>query len=1216
MHGLIKFCLWSLFGLVLLVAAAGAAGFVWLKSSLPPLEGQLALTSLEAPVEVLRDEDGVVTIRAGNEADAYRALGYVHAQDRLWQMDFMRRTGAGRLSEVVGERTLGLDRLMRGLDLYRLAEASLDQLSPEARALLESYTAGVNDYIAAPTGPWPPGFQLLRTAPEPWRPADSMIWARLMTLQLSGNWQQEVQRLKLEGRLPARAIAFLWPRAPADSPVTVHAALDPLGPALDPGPDPGEVLPWEWAPKTASNIWAVDGRNSASDKPVLANDPHLALSAPGLWYLVRIETPELTLAGVTTPGVPFHILGHNGRVAWGLTTTHADTQDLFIEQLVEGRPDHYQTPDGPRPFSVRKDFIQVKGRAPERVTFRSTRHGPVVGDLKADQLGGGRPDDMADDRVLALAWPGLRPDDSSGEALYRMNRARSAAEFAAALDDFDAPVQNIGYADITGRIGFKTVGKVPIRKAGDGFAPVPGWSGAYDWIGWIPAADLPGLEDPIEGRIVNANNRVVGPDYSFLLTSRWPDPRRAERIVQVLDEFPRAHLERHERLQNDSLSLGALGILPRLLAAPQRDPDAIAAHALLAAWDGVMDRNRPEPLVFAAWLDNLTQRLLTPRLGSLFPAFDRPNLPLVAQLLNERPLWCDDPRTPLEETCDQQIAGALSDTFSDLEDRFGGTMAEWRWGDAHQARFAHPLFSHIPLYEEIFGFSVATDGGGDTVNRAVPRFGEPFDQRFSDIHGPGYRAIYDLRQPGQLALHHRDRPVGQPAVAVLRQPGPALERRPVSPARRRPRSRALSLAAQSGLTCSRRRGGPDPRDHHPGPHQGRRRSARRPDHPDAPGAGRAPLPPGRLRALSQAREPAVYRVVQGPGILRQADQPDRRAAQGRGDRHVGRQPRPGRRLPRPAPGHPGDHRDARVRALLQGRAHQVVRRAGGLDRRHPGRLGGRRAGDRGRRGLELRAPYDDEKIIAGQGTIGLELLEDMPDLEAVVVPIGGGGVISGIATALKALKPEIEIYGVEVELFPSMYQTIHEMTPTSGGTTLADGIAVKNPGELTRDIIKQHVKEILLVDEAGIESAVHKLCELQKVVAEGAGAAGVAGILEQPSRFEGRKVAAVVCGGNIDVRLLSAVLARGMVRDGRMVRLRVSIVDQPGVLARLTTFIGECGANIIEIAHQRLFYNVPPKQAEIDLIVETRNAEHVHEIMARLKAGGFPVRVMSSRSDV
>ncbi|MEM7222433.1 MAG: penicillin acylase family protein [Pseudomonadota bacterium] len=735
MPRLIKIGLWSLVGLLLLVAAAGGAGFLWLKGSLPPLEGRLALSGLGAPVEVLRDGDGVVTIRAQSEADAYQALGYVHAQDRLWQMDFMRRTGAGRLSEVVGERTLEIDRLMRGLDLYGLAEASLDQLSPEARAALDAYCAGVNAYISAPTGPWPPGFQLLRNVPEPWRPADSMVWARLMTLQLSGNWHREVQRLKLKGRLPAQAIAFLWPQAPADSPVTVHAALGPL----DPGPDPSQVLPWDWAPKIASNFWAIDGERSDSDKPILANDPHLALSAPGLWYLARIETPELTLAGATSPGVPFHILGHNGQVAWGLTTTHADTQDLFIEKLAHGRPSHYETPEGVRPFTLRRDFIEIRGREPERVTYRSTRHGPVVGDLQAKQ-----PEGLAEDQVLALAWPGLRPDDRTGEALYRMNHARSAAQFAEALESFDAPVQNVGYADVRGTIGFQTVGRVPIRKNGDGFAPVPGWSGAFDWSGWIPAAELPSVTDPAKGVVVNANNRVVGPSYPYLLTARWPDPARAERIEELLGDLPKSDIAGHERLQNDSLSLGAARLLPRLLSAPQSDPAGREAHALLGAWDKVMDRERPEPLIFAAWLDNLTRRLLTPRLGSLFPAFDRPNLPLILQILETRPLWCDDPKTPQEESCDDQIESAFTGALSDLEKRFGGTMSDWRWGDAHQARFAHPLFSHLPLYESLFGFSVATDGGGDTINRAVPRFGEPLDKRFTDVHGPGYRAIYDL----------------------------------------------------------------------------------------------------------------------------------------------------------------------------------------------------------------------------------------------------------------------------------------------------------------------------------------------------------------------------------------------------------------------------------------------------------------------------------------
>ncbi len=260
-------------------------------------------------------------------------------------------------------------------------------------------------------------------------------------------------------------------------------------------------------------------------------------------------------------------------------------------------------------------------------------------------------------------------------------------------------------------------------------------------------------------------------------------------------------------------------------------------------------------------------------------------------------------------------------------------------------------------------------------------------------------------------------------------------------------------------------------------------------------------------------------------------------------------------------------------------------------------------------------PYDDPKIVAGQGTIGFEMLEDAPDLDAIVVPIGGGGIISGIAIAAKSVKPGLDIYGVEAELFPSMYQAVNDVAPTSGGQTLADGIAVKNPGALNRAIIEKLVKDILLVDEGLIETAVHALVEHQKIVAEGAGAAGVAALMKEKERFAGRKVGVVICGGNIDVRLLSWVLTRGMVRDGRMVRLRIGIVDQPGVLAKVTRLIGETGGNIIEVYHQRLFYDVPAKQAEVDAVIETRNPEHVREIIAHLQDGGFPTRVLSARSD-
>ncbi|MFQ6016948.1 MAG: threonine ammonia-lyase [Kiloniellaceae bacterium] len=260
-------------------------------------------------------------------------------------------------------------------------------------------------------------------------------------------------------------------------------------------------------------------------------------------------------------------------------------------------------------------------------------------------------------------------------------------------------------------------------------------------------------------------------------------------------------------------------------------------------------------------------------------------------------------------------------------------------------------------------------------------------------------------------------------------------------------------------------------------------------------------------------------------------------------------------------------------------------------------------------------PYDDRRIVAGQGTIGLEMLEDNPELDTIVVPIGGGGLISGIAIAAKSLKPELEIVGVEAALFPSMYQALHDQEPTSGGQTLADGIAVKNPGQLTRGIIERLVGDLLLVDEPAIEAAINTLAERQNIVAEGAGAAGVAALMTERARFAGRKVGVVVCGGNIDVRLLSWVLARGLVRDGRMVRLRIGIVDRPGVLAQVAKLIGDTGGNIIEVYHQRLFHDVPARLAEVDAVIETRNATHVREIVENLRNGGFPARVLSARSD-
>ncbi len=738
-----------------LATVALGAGLVWLRGSLPQLEGQLALPGLAAPAEVLRDADGIVTIRAGGELDAAQALGYAHAQDRLWQMDFMRRAGAGRLSEVAGPATLGVDRLMRGLGLYRLAEANLEHIGPETRALLEAYAAGVNAFLAAPGGPWPPEFQMLGYEPEPWRPADSLVWGRLMAFQLSNNWPDEVRRLQLAGRLSPAQIAFLWPAYPPDAPVTLALSTGPKRESRAPltlhangrsqAPvDPGEALPWSWVPKDASNIWVLAGARTATGLPILANDPHLPLEAPGQWYLARIETPELTLAGATAPGVPFLVAGHNGHIAWGFTTTHADTQDLFIERQSRDQPGHYDTPDGPRPFQVREEVIAVRDRPSETLTVRKTRHGPILSDFRPELA-----KVLPEGQVLALAWPALRADDRGAEALYRLNRARGWSDFLAAMTLFHSPVQNIAYADTGGGIGFLTGGRIPLRKAGDGRAPVPGWSGDYDWTGFIPFAELPMTKDPPAGVLVNANNRVVDGAYPHLIAADWPDPHRARRIEDLLAAPDKAAVEDSLALQQDAVSLAARRLLPLLLAAVSEPADAPhkswpALHAGLAAWDHTMDRERREPLVFQAWLAALNEAVLADELAGFFPAYHRAKADLLVEVLSSQPEWCDDIETDAAETCEQQVRAALATALSELEERFGTDMEHWRWGAAHVARFPHPVLRHIPVIGGWLEFAVEADGGFYTVNRGGPRLGGPPDGRYENRHGPGFRAVYDL----------------------------------------------------------------------------------------------------------------------------------------------------------------------------------------------------------------------------------------------------------------------------------------------------------------------------------------------------------------------------------------------------------------------------------------------------------------------------------------
>jgi penicillin G amidase len=745
-------------GLALLSGLGLAGGYFWLRGSLPQVDGGVTVAGLGAPVTVVRDPWAIPHIEADGLLDATFALGFVHAQDRLWQMEFQRRLGAGRLAEILGAAALRSDRFMRTLGFQRQAEASLAHLAPDTLAWLEAYAAGVNAFLATRTGPLPPEFLILgHAAPEPWRPADSLVWLRLMALDLATNYRDELARARLARRLSEEQIADVWPTYPDSAPITLvelARALpwDALAAALPPGA-PGGV---------GSNAWVVGPGRSTTGGALLANDPHLGLQAPGVWYLAHLETPGLALVGATIPGVPAVVLGHNGTVAWGFTNTGADTQDLFVERIDPEDPGRYLTPAGAAPFAVREELIEVAGGAPVPLAVRATRHGPVISDLLPDAAA-----TFGADRVVVLAWSALAEDDLAAQALLGIGKARNWEEFAAALRDVGGPMQNIHYADASGHIGFIAPGRVPIRKSGDGRWPVPGWTGEYDWDGWIPFDALPRALDPPDGKLFNANNRVVPPDYPYLLTADWEAPYRARRLAQLLQREAFG-AEEFAAMQADVRSLLAQDLLPIMLAAKPGGPAAAAAMARLEAWDRVMRADAAEPLIFAAWYRELSRLIYADELGAMFDGFWHVRPQFMDRILTRRQIWCDDICTDPVETCMALAAAALDGALRDLARRFGDDPDDWRWGDAHAARMSHPVFANQPFLGLLFNIEVAT--GGDSVTVDVGHFNPRNERRpFASTHAATYRAIYDLAQldesrfvsaTGQsgnpLSRHYRD----------------------------------------------------------------------------------------------------------------------------------------------------------------------------------------------------------------------------------------------------------------------------------------------------------------------------------------------------------------------------------------------------------------------------------------------------------------------------
>jgi len=700
----------------------------------------IQLKGLKDRVVIRRDERGIPYIEAKNDEDLYFAQGYATATDRLWQMDLFRRNARGELSEVLpnvpGSPALDQDKLHRTFGLTHVVEAEVAQASPQSKKLLEAYAAGVNAYISS-LGPkqLPPEFQILGYTPRPWTPADSLIVVKIFFEALSNTWRLDLMREAMSV-LPEEKRSALMPEV---SPIDVlvvgkdtkaKKATARMKPASTLSREALAVLARDQAINqaaleqlgfyaeglAASNNWVVSGKHTTSGKPLLANDPHLAPTAPAIWHMVHLSAPGVRVAGVTAPGLPGVIIGHNDRIAWGFTNVGPDVADVYLEKFDPNNPQRYLTPSGWQDAKIRHEEIKVrKGLADmsaDTVTLdvTETRHGPIV--LERDG------------KRYSLRWTALDPTKNKPDTAFQLNRARNWKEFTQALESFTAPTQNVVYADVDGHIGYHAAGVVPIRKSGDGSISYDGSTDAGEWVGYIPVSKLPQVYDPPSGIIVTANQRIIGTDYPYFLTHSWAQPYRARRIFDLLSQKPKLNSDDFRRIQGDVYSIAGVfftqhvvkTLRPKLTAT---DEKLTAALDSFEKWDGLVNADsRIAPLVSQMRLA-LRSKILTAALGDqLVRNYQWSNFDTTLdRIIKDEPAdWLPKgfaSYADLYRACYDEAVKNLTRTL-------GADESKWTWGEMAKARFPHPLAA-APLIGAQFTIAPFPQNGtggliGATVN--------------------------------------------------------------------------------------------------------------------------------------------------------------------------------------------------------------------------------------------------------------------------------------------------------------------------------------------------------------------------------------------------------------------------------------------------------------------------------------------------------------------
>jgi penicillin amidase len=736
--------------LMALALAVSGGAYFFLNRTFPKVSGTLQVAGLQERVEILRDKWGVPHIFAQNEHDVFFAQGYAHAQDRLWQLEFNRRVGAGRLSEVLGEATLKSDRFLRTIGLYRAAQADLAILPAETLAALQAYADGVNAFIDTHRDRLPLEFTLLGFKPEPWTPTDTLAWGKVMCMDLGGNWEDELLRAQLVAAFGEEKARQLIPPYPDQGPSIIPQEARSYGrldtSLLEAYADVKALLSAE-GEGLGSNNWVVDGTKTASGRPMLANDPHLGIQMPSIWYEVHLSTPEMDVVGASFPGAPGVIIGHNRSIAWGVTNVGPDVQDLYVEKVNPANPNQYEFRGQWEDMTVLQEQIKVKGRSdPVLMTVRLTRHGPLMTPVISGETD-----------PVALRWTALEAGRLF-HAVYLLDRSRNWEEFRAALKHWQAPSQNFVFADTKGNIGYQTPGSIPIRSRGQGLVPSPGWTGEYEWKGYIPFEELPSVYNPPTHFVTTANNKVVPDAYPYFIAYDWAPPWRAQRITELLQSKDKLTPDDFRDIQADTYDIPAATLMPYLLALTPQGWLQERAMPVMQQWDLHDDAQSSGAAIFQVML----WRMLINTFGDELQKagvkdWEGSVMALLGLLPDGGNAWFDDVATSQTETRDEILQRSFQEALDWWGNKYGDMPHLWQWGQVHTATFAHPIGSVKPLNLVFNRGPVAANGSG----AAVLATGYTYKD-FSVVALPSYRQIIDVGEWANSRSMHTTGQSGQP----------------------------------------------------------------------------------------------------------------------------------------------------------------------------------------------------------------------------------------------------------------------------------------------------------------------------------------------------------------------------------------------------------------------------------------------------------------------